>query len=239
MNLKLKSTAPHIYPATKWEEAWPEAGEASSRDRRGRVSGLALHRDSAGQPEMGVRRFYPGRETLKLESDMLCHFMTGKGTFRSETGEAIEIEPGAVVHFKTGWSGEAEIEADADATYMRFAGGPAAKTPVLRDPLHAGPLTEWGEVSKPLVGHSKTAGILLSREPDKSGETGIWTCTPGTWRCVVKRDEFCHFIAGASTYTHDNGEVIEVRPDTLGYFPAGWSGQCQVHETVRKVYVIR
>jgi len=239
MNLKLNSTAPHIYPAGKWEEAWGIADGALTHDAQSRVIGLALHKDGNQQPDMGVRRFYPGRGKLRVDSDMLCHFMTGKGTFRSETGEAIEIGPGVVVHLKTGWNGEADIEETADATYMRFAGGPAAKTPVLRDPLNAGPLTEWGEVSKPLVGHSKTAGILLSREADKSGETGIWTCTPGTWRCVVKRDEFCHFIAGASTYAHDNGEVIEVRPDTLGYFPAGWSGQCQLHETVRKVYVIR
>jgi uncharacterized cupin superfamily protein len=122
---------------------------------------------------------------------------------------------------------------------MKFVGGPAEKTPVLRDPLNAGPLKEWGQVSKPLVGLSRTAGILLSKEADGRAETGIWTCTPGTWRCVVKRDEFCHFMAGSSTYTHDNGEVIKIKPDTLAYFPAGWSGQCEVHETVRKVYVIR
>jgi uncharacterized cupin superfamily protein len=188
---------------------------------------------------MGIQRFFPGTQSLTLATDMLCHFITGKGLLRRNDGEVIEIEPGTVVHFKEGWNGEVEISETADATYMRFKGGPAEKTPVLRNPLTAGPLTGRGEVSKPLVGRSRTAGILLSREADGRAETGIWTCTPGTWRCVVKRDEFCHFIAGASTYTHDDGEIIEIKPDTLAYFPAGWAGQCQVHETVRKVYVIR
>ena len=239
MIIKLSSTAPHIYPAAEWEKAWQSAEEALTHDAQSRVIGLALHKDANQQPDMGIRRFYSGKVTLNFTSDVLCHFISGKGTFRSYKGEVIEVGAGTVVHFKTGWSGEAEIGETADATYMQFVGGPGEKTPVLRDPLQAAPLKEWGEVSKPLVGRSRTAGILLSKEADGRGETGIWTCTPGTWRCVVKRDEFCHFIAGASTYTHDNGEVIEIKADTLAYFPAAWSGQCQVHETVRKVYVIR
>jgi uncharacterized cupin superfamily protein len=90
-----------------------------------------------------------------------------------------------------------------------------------------------------IEGQSHTAGILLSREADRRAESGVWTCTPGIWRCGVSRDEFCHFIAGRSTYTHSSGEVIEIEPDTLACFPAGWNGVCEVHETVRKVYMIR
>jgi uncharacterized cupin superfamily protein len=55
----------------------------------------------------------------------------------------------------------------------------------------------------------------------------------------VKSDEFCHFLEGNSVYTHDDGEVIEIKPDTLAFFPAGWKGICEVRETVRKVYMIR
>jgi len=210
-----------------------------SRDHQSRITGLALHLTADQQPEIGVHRFHPGTSTFTLPTDMLCYFIAGRGVFRRNTGETIAIEPGTVVHFKQGWDGNAEITETADATYMRFVGGSSDTTPVLRNPLTASPLKEWGEVSKPLVGKSRTAGILLSKEPDGHAETGIWTCSPGTWRCVVKRDEFCHFIAGSSTYTHDNGEVIEIQPDTLAYFPQGWAGQCEVHETVRKVYVIR
>ena len=53
------------------------------------------------------------------------------------------------------------------------------------------------------------------------------------------RDEFCHFLEGRCTYTHESGEVIEIAPETAAFFPAGWKGTCRVHETVRKVYMAR
>ncbi len=55
----------------------------------------------------------------------------------------------------------------------------------------------------------------------------------------MSKDEFCHFIAGRATYWHESGDVIEIEPDTLACFPTGWNGVCEVHETMRKVYMIR
>ncbi len=52
-------------------------------------------------------------------------------------------------------------------------------------------------------------------------------------------DEFCHFLLGRCTYTHELGEVIEIVPDTVAFFPKDWRGTCKVHETIRKVYMIR
>ncbi len=80
---------------------------------------------------------------------------------------------------------------------------------------------------------------LLHKDPNGQSEAGLWICTPGTWECHVTHDEFCHFLVGRCTYTHESGEVIEIVPETAAYFPAGWKGICQVHETVRKVYMIR
>jgi hypothetical protein len=88
-------------------------------------------------------------------------------------------------------------------------------------------------------GTSMTSGILLSREANGPAESGIWTCTPGFWRCEVTSDEYCHFLAGACTYTHENGETIDIKPDTLAFFPQGWKGTCNVSRTMRKVYMIR
>ena len=67
----------------------------------------------------------------------------------------------------------------------------------------------------------------------------MWICTPGYWECKVTHDEFCHFLEGRCTYTHESGEVIEVEPGTVAFFPAGWNGVCRVHRTVRKVYMVR
>ncbi len=208
------------------------------RDGHSRVVGLALHHDPAGG--VGVRRWYPGawRDAVFFQ-DELCYFLRGRGVFRASNGEVIEVAPGTAAHFKQGWSGEIAIQEMLDATYMRCQGGPAPHTPILRNAPTASPLSDWGPVSSPIAGTSRTAGILLSREPDMSAESGVWTCTPGAWRCTIARDEFCHFLAGCSTYTHDNGEVIEIKADTMAYFPRGWEGRCAVHQTVRKVYMIR
>lgn len=112
-------------------------------------------------------------------------------------------------------------------------------TPMLRDPTGAADLVDWGPVPTMIEGQSRTSGILLHKGPDGSPESGIWICTPGLWDCQVTRDELCHFLAGRCTYTHESGEVIEITPDTAAFFPEGWKGTCRVHETVRKVYMIR
>ena len=100
-------------------------------------------------------------------------------------------------------------------------------------------LVDWGPVAKP-VGEavSQTSGRLLHRDGDGGNETGLWVCTPGVWRCEVQRDEFCHFLAGRCVYTADEGERLEIEGGDAAFFPAGWSGTCEVLETVRKTYMI-
>ncbi len=111
---------------------------------------------------------------------------------------------------------------------------------ILKDPASATELTDWGDVAQPIgepVSHE--SGILLFQNDDKSSEMGMWQCTPGRWRCEVERDEFCYFLSGRAVYTEDTGEVTEVSAGTAGAFPAGWKGECEVIETVRKVYMVR
>ena len=112
-------------------------------------------------------------------------------------------------------------------------------TPVLHRPLEEADLEDWGAVPTMLEGRSMTSGKLLHKGPAGQSECGIWVCTPGQWECHVTRDEFCCFLAGRCTYVRDDGEVIEISPDTIAFFPEGWRGVCTVHETVRKVYMIR
>ena len=113
------------------------------------------------------------------------------------------------------------------------------RTPVLRDPKTIEDVVDWGVIPTMIEGESRVSGVLLHKGPDGSPETGVWICTPGYWECHVTRDELCHFLEGWCTYTHQSGEVIEIAPDTAAFFPEGWKGTCRVHETVRKVYMIR
>jgi hypothetical protein len=113
------------------------------------------------------------------------------------------------------------------------------KTPILRNPCDVSDLEDWGPVPTMIEGQSETSGVFLYRGPDGESESGIWLCTPGYWNCHVTRDEFCHFLEGRCTYTCESGEVIEIEPDTVAFFPENWKGTCRVHETIRKVYMIR
>lgn len=111
---------------------------------------------------------------------------------------------------------------------------------LLDNPLTMTDLTDWGDVEKPIgepVSHE--SGRLMFRRSNGSSETGMWQCTPGRWRCDVERDEFCYFLSGKAIYTADSGEEMVMKAGMAGTFPAGWSGECEVVETVRKVYMVR
>lgn len=105
-------------------------------------------------------------------------------------------------------------------------------------------LKDWGPIAAPIrqspddpVSH--TRGVLLHRAPEGFPEAGLWECTPGRWECRVTRDEFCHFLSGRCVYIDVAGTRTPIRGGDAAFFPAGWSGTCEVVETVRKVYLIR
>ncbi|QKC94268.1 cupin domain-containing protein [Mesorhizobium sp. NZP2298] len=99
-------------------------------------------------------------------------------------------------------------------------------------------LVDWGTQPDALEGASHSTGRLVHKGPNNQPESGIWVCTPGRWRLSIPRDELCHFVAGRATYRSDVGEVIEVSTGTVVMFPAGWTGECTVHETMRNVYML-
>ncbi|MDN2581242.1 cupin domain-containing protein [Aquibium sp. ELW1220] len=99
-------------------------------------------------------------------------------------------------------------------------------------------LVDWGVQSDAIEGVSRSSGRLLFKGPNNRPETGIWVCTPGRWRLSIPRDEFCHFVSGKAVYRSDDGETIEVGPGTAVMFPAGWTGECTVIETMRNIYML-
>ncbi|MEI9430066.1 cupin domain-containing protein [Mesorhizobium sp. Cs1299R1N3] len=99
-------------------------------------------------------------------------------------------------------------------------------------------LVDWGVQPDALSGVSHSTGKLVHKGPNNQPESGIWVCTPGRWRLSIPRDELCHFVSGRATYRSDVGEVIEVSSGSVVMFPAGWTGECTVHETMRNVYML-
>lgn len=99
-------------------------------------------------------------------------------------------------------------------------------------------LVDWGVQPDAIEGQSRSMGRLVHKGPNNQPEIGIWVCTPGRWRLSIPRDEFCHFVSGRATYRSDTGEVIEIEAGTCVMFPAGWTGECTVHETMRNTYML-
>lgn len=207
-------------------------------------SGRLVHKGPGNRPESGIWVCTPGRWRLSIPRDELCHFVAGRATYLSDSGETVEIAAGTVVMFPAGWTGECNVHEAMRNIYILAADEPENQgdpmpTPAWKNPLALTDLVDWGVIPTMIEGQSRTSGKLLHKGPDGRSECGLWVCTPGKWECHVTRDEFCHFLEGRCTYVHESGEVIEIVPDTAAFFPQDWKGVCTVHETIKKVYMIR
>ncbi len=55
---------------------------------------------------------------------------------------------------------------------------------------------------------------------------------------TLETHEFVQIPAGRMTVTRDGGQPTEIGAGDVAVFPRGWAGPWQIHETIRKVYVI-
>lgn len=96
-------------------------------------------------------------------------------------------------------------------------------------------------VRKPtsLDGQTETSASTWT-SPDGTVETGVWECTAGTFTATRDGyDEVATILSGTATVRSDAGETVDLGPGSTLVTPAGWTGVWTVHDTVRKVYVIR
>ena len=47
-----------------------------------------------------------------------------------------------------------------------------------------------------------------------------------------------HILSGRMTVTPDGGEPADIGPGDTAVFPRGWTGTWQIHDTIRKLYVL-
>ena len=108
----------------------------------------------------------------------------------------------------------------------------AAATAELED---WGPLEEATSQEVPMQTH----GLEMWTGPEGSGQsTGIWQCTAGPSYWVQEENEFIYIISGSLTVTPDGGKPATFGAGDCAMFPRGWRGTWDLHETVRKVYVL-
>jgi hypothetical protein len=85
-------------------------------------------------------------------------------------------------------------------------------------------------------------GLTIWSAPDDSdspgAEAGIWECTAGPSYWVQEENEVIYVLSGTLTVTSDGGKPTTLGPGDVAVFPRGWRGPWDLHETVRKVYVV-
>jgi uncharacterized protein len=97
-------------------------------------------------------------------------------------------------------------------------------------------LEDWGPLAEATAEPMQTSGKTLWADGDQ--EVGIWECTPGPSRWTLETHEAVHILSGRMTVTPDGGEPTAIGPGDSAVFPRGWRGTWQIHETIRKFYVI-
>jgi uncharacterized cupin superfamily protein len=104
--------------------------------------------------------------------------------------------------------------------------------------LSSAALEDWGKVAEPL---GEPVAQLRGTSPTEKGKEpdfGIWECSPGKWNRQIRKAEFAHFISGRATFHASSGQVIEINAGDALYFPAESLGVWEIHETVRKTYIL-
>ena len=104
-------------------------------------------------------------------------------------------------------------------------------------------LEDWGPLDEATGDVMHTSGTTLwsgegAQETGVCPEVGVWECTAGPSRWKLEDNEFVHILSGRMTVTPDGGEPADIGPGDTAVFPRGWSGTWQIHETIRKVYVL-
>lgn len=70
-------------------------------------------------------------------------------------------------------------------------------------------------------------------------EMGVWEGTTGGFE--ARRDGYCevfHILSGAATLYTDGREPIELAAGDVVVTPSGWSGRWEIHEPVRKLFIV-
>ncbi len=99
-------------------------------------------------------------------------------------------------------------------------------------------LEDWGPLDEATGDEMATSGLTLWKDEATEAESGIWECAPGPSYWALETNEFVHILAGRMTVTEDGGAPAEVRAGDTVVFPKGWKGTWDIHETIRKLYVI-
>jgi uncharacterized protein len=98
-------------------------------------------------------------------------------------------------------------------------------------------LEDWGPLDEATSEPMQTSGTTIW-SGEGGTEAGVWPCSAGPSRWSLENNEFAHILSGHMTVTPDGGEPTDIGPGDTAVFPRGWAGTWQIHETIRKLYVL-
>lgn len=122
--------------------------------------------------------------------------------------------------------------------YSTHTGLRNVKVQQIGQAIELGGLEDWGSAALP--GHEgvRESGKQYVIAGSEAVDTGVFECSPGTYRRGVKQAEVMHLLSGSGSITPDRESAIHFRGGDTLFFEAKTEGLWQVDETMRKIYVI-
>lgn len=100
-------------------------------------------------------------------------------------------------------------------------------------------LESWGSVEGlPETGSVTLSGLQKIIPGKEDIDTGIFECSPGSYRRSVKQAEIMHFLGGNGSFTPDGEETLTFTAGDSFFFEANTEGTWVIAEQMRKLYVI-
>lgn len=190
-----------------------------------------------GQLQVGVWEATPGEQRGTTgDYDEVMFMVDGRVTVRHDDG-LYDLAPGVLWSTPRVWHGDWTVHQTVRKMYViDHRTGSSAHPEYLGNAYSA----ELGAATpRPVVlaGDPRERSITVSAH--NRLEAGVWDCTPGSF--PFRRDGydevFC-VLAGHATITFDSGMAFDLRPGSMLVTPSGSTGRWDVHDTVRKAYVM-
>jgi uncharacterized cupin superfamily protein len=89
-----------------------------------------------------------------------------------------------------------------------------------------------------VAGSPRIGGKVLWITADRRLATGLWECTPGTVGGTFLFNEVDVVLGGRMTVHASDGTSLDVAAGDHAMWPQGWTGDWEVHETLRKAFVM-
>ncbi|APR35719.1 MULTISPECIES: cupin domain-containing protein [unclassified Paraburkholderia] len=112
------------------------------------------------------------------------------------------------------------------------------KVQQIKQAIELGGLEDWGTAALPDQEGVRLSGKQYVIAGSEAVDTGVFECSPGTYRRVVQQAEVMHLLSGSGSFTPDGESAIHFRGGDTLFFEANTEGVWQVDETMRKIYVI-